>query len=145
MGSDVCAQLGRWAGGGGEPAGSAVRGGRVVPWAQRWPREPREVDLGFFLEVELTGLGNGSMWVASSRRIQGRLPVFWRERLGGRWCRFLRRGRYEEEQVGEEVESLLLDAFGLSCYSPLLLTELMGLRATGRPARGVSPAHAWPH
>lgn len=148
VGSDVCWKLGQGAGGGGEQLSGAVQGERVVPWAQRWQREPREADSGFILEVELTGLGNGSMWVARTRRIQGCLPVFWPQQLGGRWCRFLRRGRYEEEQVGEEIESLLSDALGLSCSLPLpgsRLTDLHGPQSC-REAReqGVSSPRVAP-
>lgn len=105
----------------------------------------REGDLGFILEVELTGLGNRSMWVAGGRRIQGCLPVFWPEQLGGRWCRFLRRGRYKEEQVGEEIESLLSDALGVSCSLPLpgsLLMELRGPQSC-REARGRGVSGPW--
>lgn len=96
------------------------RGGRVVAWTQRWQREQRELDWGFILEVELTGLGNGTMWVVRRGRIQGCLPVFWPEQLSGRWCHFLRWGRHREEQVGEEIKSLLLDILSLSYYLPCL-------------------------
>ena len=59
------------------------RGERVVAWTQWWQWEQKKVDLGFILEVQLTSLGNGWMWVVRSRRIQGCLPVFWPEQLGG--------------------------------------------------------------
>lgn len=39
------------------------RGEPVVAWTRWWQWGSREVDLGFILEVELTSLGNGSMWV----------------------------------------------------------------------------------
>lgn len=88
----------------------------MVTWTPWWQQEQREVHLGFILEVELTSLGNASMWVVRGGMIQGCLPVFWPEQLGGRWCHFLRLGRHREEQVGEEIKSLLLDMLSLSCY-----------------------------
>lgn len=112
--------MGEWAGAGRGETGRKLallsRGEPVVAWAQWWQWELREVDLRFILEVELTSLGNGSMWVVKGGRIQECLPVFWLKQLGRRWCHFLRRGRHREEQVGEEIKSLLLDMFGLSCY-----------------------------
>lgn len=95
------------------------------------------MDLGFILEVEWTGLGNGAMWVVRSQKMQGRLPVFWPQQRGGRWCHFPRRGRHKEEQVGEEIESLLSDVLDLSCDLSLpgsLLTGLRGPRSS-REAR----------
>lgn len=117
-----------------------------MPWAKWWQQEEREVDLGFVLEVELTGLGNGAMWVVRSRRIQGCLPVFWPKKQGGQWSHFLRHRRLKEEQVGEETESLLSDTLSLSCYLSLpgsLLTELHGPQSCREARkRGISRPEA---
>lgn len=93
----------------------------MVARTQWWQRGQRKVDWGFTLEVELTHLGKGWLWVVRRGRIQGCLPVFWPEQLGGRWYHFLRWGRHREGQVGEEIKSLLLDLLHSSRYLSCLV------------------------
>lgn len=64
--------MGDWAEAGRGEAGRRLlsRGERVVTWTPWWQQEQREVHLGFILEVELTSLGNASMWVVRGGMIQ---------------------------------------------------------------------------
>lgn len=88
---------------------------------QRWQREQRKVDWGFILEVELTSLaGDGCGW----RGVAGFKDASQFSGLSN-WaddgCHFLRWGRHREEQVGEEIKSLLLDMLSLSYYLSCLV------------------------
>ena len=54
------------------------------------------------MEVELTSIGEGWVWVVRRGRTQGCLPAFWPEQLGGRWCRFLRWGDTGRGRLGRK-------------------------------------------
>ena len=52
-----------------------------------------ESGLGIYFGGRIDKFGRGWMWVARSGRIQGCLPVFWPEQLGGRWLPFPEMGK----------------------------------------------------
>ena len=113
---------------------------------QRWQRERRKVDWGFILEVELTSLGRRWMWVVRSGRIQGCLPVFWPEQLGGRWLPFPEMGKTQGGAGWGGNQEFTFGRVKLELLFVLpgsLLTELHGSRSCRKARkRGVSDPEA---
>lgn len=74
------------------------------------------MDWGFILEVELQvwqGMDVGGVGVAGFKDASQFSGL---SNWAGRWLPFPEMGRHREEQVGEEIKSLLLDMLSLSYY-----------------------------
>ena len=105
-----------------------------------------ESGLGIYFGGRIDKFGRGWMWVARSGRIQGCLPVFWPEQLGGRWLPFPEMGKTQGGAGWGGNQEFTFGRVKLELLFVLpgsLLTELHGSRSCRKARkRGVSDPEA---